>query len=84
MTPTQHIEHQIDQVDAKVSNILSLLKGNDLDKDDKGMIGIQNDHETRITRLERMVDKGKYFLIGMAIPAGWGMTDLISKLFLKH
>ena len=83
MTPTQHIEQQIDQVDAKVSNILSLLKGNDLDKDDKGMIGVQNDHETRITRLERVVDRGKYFFIGLGLPAGWGIVDVISKLISK-
>lgn len=74
---------EIREVNNKVSSILQLLKGHELDKDDKGMVGIQNDHESRIKKLESLVEKGKYFLIGLALPASWGIADIIGKLFIK-
>lgn len=74
---------EIREVNDKVSSILQLLKGHELDKDDKGMVGIQNDHEARIVKLERLIDKGKYFLIGLCLPAGWGVADILVKIFTK-
>ena len=84
MNEMQHIEKQVGEVNTKVTSILVLLTGHGLDKDDKGMIGVQNDHETRLDKLERLVDRMKWFLFGLAIPAGWGVIDIIQKLiFLK-
>ena len=84
MTEMQHIEKQVGDIDTKVTSILVLLKGHELDKDDRGMIGIQNDHEGRIQKMERLVEKGKYFLIGISVPASWGIIDILQKVFLKH
>jgi len=83
MTEIQKLEKQVDVVDRKVSSIIGMLKGNEMDKDDRGMIGIQNDHERRLTSLEKMKDRLVWFLIGLSIPAGWGLVDIIQNLVFK-
>lgn len=83
MNEMQHIEKQVAEVNTKVTSILVLLKGHDLDKDDKGMIGVQNDHESRLQKLEKTLDRMKYLLIGVSIPAGWGIVDIVQKIILK-
>lgn len=79
----QHIEKQVGEIDDKVTNILTILRGHEMDRDDKGMIGVQNDHERRITRLEKYVNNGFWFILGISIPAGWGIIDIIQKIILK-
>jgi hypothetical protein len=83
MTEMQQLERQVASVDAKVSSILQLLKGNELDEEDLGMIGIQNDHEKRIDRIEKLFDRMFWFLIGLSAFAGWGIVDIIQKVVLK-
>lgn len=83
MTEMQHLESQVKEVDKKVTSILGLLKGNELDKEDKGMIGVQNNHEERLSSLEKIKDRGMYFLIGLSIPAGWGVIDILQKILIK-
>ncbi len=83
MDNVQHLERQVAEVDTKVSSILQLLKGNDLDKDDRGMIGMQTNHEERLTSLEKIKDRLVYFCLGISIPAGWGIIDIIQKIILK-
>jgi hypothetical protein len=79
----EHLEGQIEKVDTKVSSILNLLQGHELDKDDRGMIGTQKEHERRITRLEKIYSSGYWFLIGLSAFAGWGIIDVLQKLILK-
>lgn len=83
MEQIKHLESQVSQVDNKVSSILFLLKGNEMDKEDRGMIGEQKDHERRITALEKMRDRLIWFLVGLSIPAGWGIIDIIQSVLLK-
>ena len=83
MNEIQKLENQVTQVDRKVSSILQLLKGNEIDKDDNGMIGNQNDHEKRIVGLEKMKDRIIYFLFGLSVFAGWGVIDILEKIFAK-
>ena len=60
-----------------VYKILELLGGNPIDKSDTGHIGIVNDHEQRISKLEKVVDRGKWLLIGMTVPSGFGVASII-------
>lgn len=83
MEMNESTAREIREVNGKVTSILQLLKGHELDKDDKGMVGIQNDHEERISKVERLIDKGKYFIIGICFPASWGIADILIKLFSK-
>jgi hypothetical protein len=83
MTAMEGLEKQVKGIDSKVTSILILLRGHDMDKDDKGMIGIQNDHEQRIAKLEKMKDRLVYFLFGLSAFAGWGILDIIGKIVFK-
>lgn len=83
MNEIKEVERQITQVDVKVSNILVLLKGNELDNSDRGMIGDIKDFEKRLTRLEVMKDRATWFFIGISIPAGWGIIDIIQSIILR-
>jgi len=77
------IDKQIVQVDRKVSNIIYLLQGHELDKADSGLVGELNDHAKRLTKLEKLKDKGFWFFIGISIPAGWGIIDILRNLVIK-
>lgn len=79
----EHLERQVQQVDLKVEKVLRLLTGNELDKDDKGMIGVQNDHEKRISQLEKLRDRLIWFAFGLTFFAGWGVIDIVQKVLLK-
>jgi hypothetical protein len=79
MTAMEGLEKQVTGIDTKVTSILILLRGHDMDKDDKGMIGVQNEHEDRIIKLEKLKDRLVYFLFGLSIPAGWGIMDIIKR-----
>jgi hypothetical protein len=83
MSDIQQLERQVGGIDKKVSSILVLLKGHEMDNDDKGMIGELKDHEKRLEALEKMKDRLVYFLIGLSIPAGWGLIDIIQSVIIK-
>lgn len=80
----KYLEKQVSDVDAKVSSILTLLKGNDLDESDRGLIGNIKDHHKRIVALERVRDRLFWFMLGMSIPASWGIIDIIKKILTKN
>lgn len=65
------------EMKGNVHKILELLRGNPIDKQDTGHIGIVNDHEQRISKLEKVVDRGKWLLIGMSVPSGFGVASII-------
>ncbi len=77
------IQKQVSELDMKVDKVLRFLIGNELDKEDTGMIGTQNDHERRLRRIEKIADRAFYFLIGLSFFAGWGVIDLVQKIILK-
>lgn len=83
MTEIEKLEGQIETVDRKVSSILTILRGNDMDKHDNGMIGMQNDHENRIAALERLKDRAIWFFVGLSFPAVYGIAEIIGKLTAK-
>lgn len=77
------IEQSLTEINHKLSSVQQLLQGHEMDKDDKGMVGIQNDHEKRIDLLERKLANGTYFFYGLCITSAWGIADIIGKLFTK-
>lgn len=81
---TQHLEEQVQIIDTKVSAVLNILRGStEIDPDDTGMIGKQKDHEQRISRLEKISDRGFWFLVGLSVFAGYGLFDVLQKVFIK-
>jgi hypothetical protein len=73
----ERLNNEISKLKGDVHKILELLGGNPIDKDDKGHVGIVNDHEDRINSLEKVVERGKWLLIGMTVPSGFGVASII-------
>lgn len=78
-----NLEEKVNDVDDKVSSILTLLKGNDLNREDKGVIGIVNDLEERVATLEKWKDRIVWMFIGMGVPASVGVIEILRKLLIK-
>lgn len=77
-----HIQTSIENLDANVTAIRSFLSGNELDREDKGLVGKVNDHSMRIRKLEKQRDMAIYWCLGLAFPTGIGTWELIQKVFL--
>lgn len=82
-------------LDSKLAQTVQLLYiamcGNkEMDPDDKGIIGKIEDMHERLEDLEtlktRIKDKFTYLMIGLSIPAGFGITEILSIIagWLKH
>lgn len=75
------MEQKVDEIGEKVTSILTLLRGNVLDKNDQGIIGTVDDIDKRLKSLEDW-KKGairylKGIAIGMAIPSSIGIVKLL-------
>ena len=81
VTYMDDLQKQVRAIDDKVSSILALLKGNELDKNDQGIIGTVDDIDKRLKALEDW-KKGsirylKGIAIGIAIPSSIGIVKLL-------
>ncbi len=77
----EEIKRIVTNLDAKVSGIISVLRGNELDKGDTGISGRVNDLEDRVFDLEKWKYRIFWFGLGMAAPAGVGVWELLKVLF---
>jgi hypothetical protein len=73
----QKFEQAVGAIEDKVDNILAILRGNELDKDDKGMIGNVDALGKRVTKLEKWNDRTIWIMVGMAAPASWGTLEIL-------
>lgn len=74
-------EEQLSNIDKKISLILTIISGNELDKNDKGILGKIASHENRIGKIEDHHEKYKHTLLGMGIASGVGIYAIIKKIF---
>lgn len=79
----EQIEKVVTNIDAKVTGIIAFLRGNELDKDDKGLVGRVNDLEIRIVSLEKWKDRLFWAMIGMGFPAGVGTWEFVKTIINK-
>lgn len=79
----QQVKEKVDEIGEKVTSILTLLRGNVLDKNDQGVIGTVDDLVKRVTALEKWKDRIVWMFIGMGIPASVGIVEILKKIFLK-
>lgn len=84
MTELEVINERIDGVEEKVNNIdknvnlmVILLRGNEFDKSDGGMIGEQTELRRRLDRLEKFKDKMIWVLVGASLVTGLNLVQLI-------
>ena len=81
---------KVDDIDEKVTSILTLLQGNALDKSDRGVIGKIGDMGKRLDALEdwkKSINRySKGILIGAAITSSIGIMKVleIAMDLLKH
>jgi intergrase/recombinase len=72
---------RLDIIEDNVKEIKDALIGNEFTKD--GLIHSHNQMKARLERLERRWDAIKYWVIGLALGSGVGLTkivDLLNKL----
>ena len=80
------LEEQVKSLDQKVTKILYLLSGTDLDPSQGFINQFVADRrerealELRIEKLERLKDKAIWVLAGVALPAGYGIASAIAGL----
>lgn len=92
MTEMEIINERIDGVEDKIENInnkvenmnknvdlmVILLRGNEFDKSDNGMIGEQNDLKRRVERLENFKDRMFWVLMTAAAITGLNLVQLVN------
>lgn len=74
--------NEVDELKKKLDEVLSLLRGNILDKSDNGFIGSVNDLEKRVSTLEKWKDRIVWMMVGMGIPASIGVVEILKKIFI--
>lgn len=79
----QQLKDKVDEIGEKVTSILTLIRGNVLDKNDQGVIGTVDDLIKRVTTLEKWKDRMVWMVIGMGLPASVGIMEILKKIFLK-
>ena len=75
-------EKKIEAIDRKLDSVLVLLRGNELDKQDTGLVGTMNDIDDRVKRLERWKDRIIVIAISLSVPAGLGIKETF--IAIKH
>lgn len=75
-------EIQQTSIETKVDKLIDLMQGNEFDDEDKGLIGRVNDVYKRLEKLEKLRDRAMYVIVGMSLPAGVGIGQLID--IFKH
>lgn len=76
-------QEKLISVEEKVSTILDLLQGNRLNKNDKGLVGTVEEHDKRITTLEKWKDRLVWTVVGLALPSSVGIVEILKKIFAK-
>lgn len=75
-----------EQLEADVKEILFVLRGNPqmerpgLVDDVRKLTGIIDRQERDIAKLQNLVDKGKYFLMGGILMGGYGLYEVVHKI----
>lgn len=83
------IETKIETIDRNVTNILHLLTGTSLHENSGLISQFEQEKKERIaislrlSKLESLKDKFSYLILGMSVPAGYGLFNFIKLLFLK-
>lgn len=84
LTPMEEVQQDLRQLEStvagiatNVNSILQIVKGNELDKADQGMVGDIHQLKQRVSVLEKWKDRIVWMFIGMGIPAGIGVMEIL-------
>jgi hypothetical protein len=73
------IENQLLQMQNSLTKITDCLLGNEFNKQ-KGLVSDVNDQEERLSRLEKMEDRAKVFIVAASIFSGYGLFELANRI----
>jgi Mg2+ and Co2+ transporter CorA len=76
------LAERLENIEGDVSEIKSALLGNEYTKN-TGLIHSISEHHQRLTTLERLVDRGKWLIIGLSATSGVGIYEVLKQLFEK-
>lgn len=78
------LKKEVGEVKDKLTQIYSLLIGHEHDEA-TGILHWKRETEIRITAIEKIIDKAKWFIIGFSAFAGVGLVKVVSFVsnFLK-
>lgn len=68
------------QIKDRLDDIVDILKGDELGHS-KGVIPMLKDHEDRIKKLEVLKDRATWTVLGLSIPSGFGVVEILKQLF---
>lgn len=71
------VESKVNKIDRNVDLMVILLRGNEFDKSDGGMIGDQNELKRRVDRLEKFKDRMFWVLVTAAGITGLNLVQVI-------
>lgn len=77
------IQSQVQEIDEKLDQVLTILTGNELDKEAGGMIKTVRQHESRIASLEKTRDRLVVALVVLSFCTGITFWDMIQTFFKK-
>jgi hypothetical protein len=77
------VDEKVREVDHKLSRMLMMLTGNELDKNDNGFIGQVDQLEKRVKDLEKFRDRAIYLIIGASLTTGFGVGKVIELILAK-
>lgn len=64
----------------KLDDIEAILRGDEY-RYAKGLVLTIKDHEDRIKKLEILKDRATWTVLGLSVPAGFGLVDLFRMIF---
>ncbi|SHN45962.1 hypothetical protein [Chitinophaga sp. CF418] len=76
-----NLEDRVKNVERVLNDIKDALLGNEF-TGSTGFIHRHAEMEKRLSRLEKLWDRGKWFLIGLGAAAGYGLSDIIKNILL--
>ena len=74
------LAERLDKIEDNVSEIKTALLGNDY-TNKTGLIHSIAEHHQRLNSLERLVERGKWLIIGLSAGTGIGIYEILKQIF---
>lgn len=73
------LAERLDKIEGSVERIERAIIGDDF-TNTQGIIFTVKDHNERLSSLERLVDRGKWLIIGLSATSGVGIYEIVRQL----
>ena len=76
----KQLADKVDRIEASVDKIVTALLGNEY-SNKTGVIHTIAEHRQRLDSLERLVERGKWLIIGLSAGTGIGIYEILKQIF---